>query len=382
MLYYTLLLVVFLIFSQVSNKNESTYLVTFSYFVLLLFASFRFGIGTDYFSYYRIFSLMPDDFSDISTLQIMSFSLLFEPGFSLLMVLFKSLNLSFPYFIGFCAFISLSLSLYTIQKYSINKLFSLFIFFANYYQVYIEGALRQGMAMTIFIYAFYDFLYTRKKVKYYLLILLGMTIHMSILIVLCVPFIVKMPKNVFKSPIVIAVMIMLSLTGSLFMPRVFGLIISMFTKKSAYFNHDFSLNIFPISLRVLEMVLVYILYRKNYLMLSYQEIMAVKVYISGAYIYLMVSSVGLSRVSEYFTFIEIILMPNLLSCLKTKSRLVYHTIFLPLFIILFYKDMYSFIDQRNLKSKHIIDYQYTTIINKEKVKEMQLDTPKESFYYE
>jgi hypothetical protein len=44
--------------------------------------------------------------------------------------------------------------------------------------------------------------------------------------------------------------------------------------------------------------------------------------------------------------------------------------------------MYSFIDQRKLKSKRIIDYQYITIFNKEKIKEIQLNAPKESFYYE
>jgi hypothetical protein len=379
---YTFLLISFIIFSPVSNKNETNYFVIFSYFVLLLFASLRFGIGTDYFSYYRIFSLLPDAFSDISLLQIISFSLFVEPGFSLLMVLFKSLNLPFSYFIVLCAFISLSLSLYTIQKYSINKLLSLFIFFANYYMVYIESALRQGIAMAIFLYAFYDFIHTRKKVRYYLLILLGMTIHVSILITLCVPFIVKIPKSIFRNPIIIVIMVMTALASSIFMPRVFGFVLSIFSKKSGYFERSLSLNIFPIGLRILEMIVVYILFRKNYLLLSNREIMAVKVYISGVYIYLMVSSIGQSRVSEYFTFIEIILVPNLLSYLKMKSRQVYHAVFLSLFIILFYKDIYSFIDQRKLKSKRIIDYQYVTIFNKEKIKELQLDIPKESFYYE
>jgi hypothetical protein len=378
---YTLLIILFLIFSPISNKNETKYFVIFSYFVLLLFASFRFGIGTDYFSYYRIFSLLPDNFSDISLLQIVSFSLFVEPGFSLLMILFKSLNLSFSYFIALCSFISLSLSLYTIQKYSINRLLSLFIFFANYYMIYIESALRQGIAMTIFLYAFYDFIYTKRKVNYYLLILAGMTIHVSIVITLCVPFIMKIHKNIFRNPIIIIIMAMMALASSIFMPRVFGFIFSIFSKKS-YFNRSLSLNIFPISLRILEMILVYILFRKNYLMLSDREIMAVKVYISGVYIYLTISSVGQSRVSEYFTFIEIILIPNLLSYLKIKPRLVYYTVFLSLFVILFYKDMYSFIDQRKLKSNRIIDYQYVTIFNKEKIKEIQLNLPKERFYYE
>jgi hypothetical protein len=379
---YTLLIILFLVFSPVSNKNETRYFVIFSYFVLLLFASFRFGVGTDYFSYYKIFSLLPDDFSDISIFQVISFSLFVEPGFSLLMILFKSFNLPFSYFIALCSFISLSLSLYTIQKYSINRLLSLFIFFANYYMVYIESALRQGIAMTIFLYAFYDFIYTKRKVKYYFLIFAGMTIHVSILITLCVPLVMKIHKNVFKNPIIIIIMAMMALTSSIFMPKVFGFILSIFSEKSVYFDSSFSLNIFPISLRILEMILIYMLFRKNYLILSDREIMAVKVYISGVYIYLMVSSVGLSRVSEYFTFIEIILIPNLLSYLKIKPRLVYYTVFLSLFVILFYKDMYSFIDQRKLKSNRIIDYQYVTIFNKEKIKEIQLNLPKESFYYE
>jgi multisubunit Na+/H+ antiporter MnhC subunit len=126
-----------------------------------LVSVFRFGIGTDYFNYYNIFSYSPKNFSDVTPQRLIMTQI--EPGFFIVCVFLKSLNFPFTFLTALCAFIPISLILYIIQKNSMQKTFSIFIFFANYYMVYIENLLRQGIAMGIFIYALYDFLQSKSS---------------------------------------------------------------------------------------------------------------------------------------------------------------------------------------------------------------------------
>jgi hypothetical protein len=380
--FYTLIIGSFIIFSPISKKNETKVFVICAYIVLSVFASIRFGMGTDYFSYYRYFSFLPDNFSNISFLQIISFSFFVEPGFYLLVILFKTLNLSFSYFIAFFAFLSLGFTLYTIQKYSKNKNISLLIFFANYYMVYMESALRQGIAMAIFIYAFYDFITKRKKIKYFLLILIAMTFHVSVFITMCIPFIITINTKLFLNPIFLVIMTMLALMSSIFIPKILGFLISLFYKRVGYFDGDYKFNIFPIGLRILEMILIYTIFKKTHQVLSIQEKIAIKFYMTGMFIYFSIASIGISRLSEYFIFIEIILIPNLLSSLKTKSRYVYHFIFACIFTILFFKDINASMYQQNYVSKRIIDYQYVTIFNKEEIKKVTPSSSSKQYFSE
>jgi hypothetical protein len=347
-----------------TKKNEVKIYVSLTYFILLLFASFRFGFGNDYFNYYNYYTFFPNNFFDNSLKHILSSGI--EPGFILLSVLFKSFDFSFGYFIGFCSFVSLTLVLYTIQKYSSYKSFSILIFFANYYLVYVENLLRQGIAMAIFFYVFYDIIITGNKKKYYLLILLGSTIHISLIIALCVPILLKLNIKIFLNPIIIVIVLMLALTSSFFSPYIILSVSQIIFKKGAYYIH-YSINYLALGLRFLEVTIIYYIFIRTYEKLSRVEILSVKMFIIGVVIYSMVSSMSiLSRMTDYFSFLEVILIPNLISYLKPKEKKMYRAMFSCVFIILFLKDMYSTINLMNIKSKQIIDYPYITIFNKEK----------------
>jgi hypothetical protein len=366
---YFLILSLFVALSPISKKNETKYFLIFSYFVLLLFACIRFGMGTDYFSYYLIYSHLPVNLSYLSILKILVLRI--EPGFALLGLLFKLLNIPYTYFVAFCAFISISLIMYTIQRYSSNKTFSLLIFFANYYLVYIENLLRQGIALAIFIYAFYDFIFHKNKVKYYFLIFIGMLFHVSIIISVFIPVITKINNSLIINPLNIIMLVIISLASSLLVPKFTKYMLSMFTERvSGYLNQSMKFNIFPIGLRLLEMIILYRILKKKYILLSEHEIVGMKSYFFGILVYFSFSTISIfSRLTEYFMFIEIILIPNLLLCLGRRERKIYQVIFYFIFIMLFFKDINANIHQREFKSRRIIDYQYITVFNKDRIED-------------
>jgi hypothetical protein len=148
-----------------------------------------------------------------------------------------------------------------------------------------------------------------------------------------------------------------------------GFILSLFTTRaSSYFNKNLQINIFPIGLRLIEMIIVYKISKKRLILLSEYETLGIKSYFFGIFVYFSFSTISIfSRLTEYFMFLEIILIPNLLGYLGKREKLLYQMLFCCLFIILFFKDINANLYQREFKSKRIIDYEYTTIFNKERI---------------
>ncbi|MHB9293980.1 hypothetical protein Holit_03102 [Hollandina sp. SP2] len=369
MLYISILFFI-LFFSPITKKDESFIFTTVCYLCLLSISVFRFGIGTDYFNYYSIFYFVPESFSGISLQKFIISQI--EPGFWAISILIKSLNLPFTYLIAFCSFISLSLIFYTIQKKSMQKTFSVFIFFANYYMVYIENTLRQGIAMGIFIYALYDFLQTKSFKKYCILILLGCTFHITIIVALCVPLIVRISLKTILNPIFLFCITLLSLVFSFVVPRLIVLVLSGLFPRYLSYARKTEINIMPLLLRLLELVLVYFLTKRTCHRLGQREIMCVKFFIFGCLFYFSLSSISVfSRLTEYFMFIEIILIPNLMFNLRPNENKLFKIFFSFLFLLLFFKDLNSFSYQGNFRSHRVIDYPYVTIFNKDAIKNIR-----------
>jgi hypothetical protein len=367
---YISLLSFFLFFSSVTKKNETSVLVVVCYFCLLLVSVFRFGIGTDYFNYYNIFSYFPKNFSDVTLQRLIMAQT--EPGFFIICIFLKSLNLPFTCLIALCAFIPISLILRTIQKNSMQKTFSILIFFANYYMVYIESTLRQGIAMGIFIYALYDFLQNKSSKKYCFLILLGCTFHITIILTLCVPLIIRISWRTILNPMFLFSLTFLSLAFSFILPRLIVLLLSGVFPRYVAYGSQIDINIMPIFLRLLEMIFVYILAKRTYHRLDRREIMCAKIFIFGCLFYFSLSSISIfSRLMEYFIFIEIILIPNILFNLRVNENKTFKIFFSFLFIFLFFKDLDSFSYQGNFRSHRIIDYPYVTIFNKDAIKNIR-----------
>lgn len=349
-----------LFFSPITKKKETKYFLFFSYIGLLLLASFRFGMG-DYFNYYANFLIYPNRISRMSLL------LPFEPGFSFFIIFFRLLNLSFAYFIVFCAFIELTIIFHIIKRCSLNVNISVFIFFTNYYLIYLEGTLRQGLVLAVFIYAFYGFIVDKNILKYLILICFATLFHVSAIIGLLVPVVFKISYKYFLNPAYIILATTISLAGSIIVPKILLTLVSRFVGKAASYNGGVNIFFPAIGLRLFMMIIVYTVFRRTHTRLSKNEILSVKVYISGVIIYVLLCSISiLSRLSDYFMFIEIILLPNLLMSLNKKSRDIIKKALVCVFIVLFIKD---------LNSVGHTTYQYITIFNKEEIKNVSSKFP-------
>jgi hypothetical protein len=131
--------------------------------ILLLFAGFRYGIATDYWSYYDIFR----EKEGIQRI---------EPGFVFLIRAYKIVTFSGSYngFVFFIAVLSIVIK-YCFFKKLRNPFIALVFYIALFYINLEYNVIRQGLASSLICYA----VYCTKKKDAFLFICLAATIHIS-----------------------------------------------------------------------------------------------------------------------------------------------------------------------------------------------------------
>jgi hypothetical protein len=110
-----------------------------------LLAIFRFGAGSDYFSYSYLYYLSPkssiiDSFFTMTEVEI---------GFKFLMFPFRFLNLPYEAFVGFVAIVIMTLMYFWIQKNAKSVSYAYLIYYSFFFIVWNLSALRQGLVITI-----------------------------------------------------------------------------------------------------------------------------------------------------------------------------------------------------------------------------------------
>lgn len=171
--YIVLLCVAFYEFfeDRINNHYLKLFLFIFVLMYLVILSGTRYEVGADFNSYLTIFNNV-DSLSESSAYSSL------EPGFKLIIIFFKALNFP-PYFLFF-VFSAILFSFLGVGLKRTSKLpfLSLFIFFSIFWIGYVFNVLRQGIAMSIFIYAISDI--KDKKFKKVLFIsLLASTIHFT-----------------------------------------------------------------------------------------------------------------------------------------------------------------------------------------------------------
>jgi len=167
-------------FSHLYQKNKKNYLLIIGMIPLLLIATFRVNVGTDFRNYHFMF-IRHNNSSIIDLLRDGNL----EVGYYLINRVGGVFN-SFPISLLISATIILVIPIYTVKD---NKHITLFLFSLLYSHFYIGSfnGIRQGIAVSIMFNAFYN-LFMNKKVKYYILLtLLATTFHMTALFML--PFV-------------------------------------------------------------------------------------------------------------------------------------------------------------------------------------------------
>lgn len=185
MYYYILIIIPFISFCLQNTpiKDAKVHWLANSslFFVLILFVScFRYGVGTDFFSYYYIFR----DNTSI------------EPLFYELIKFVKSIYNNFSLFIAIVFLLSFGIKLYVFKKISYYKGFflSIMLFCSFYYIAYEMNAIRAGLAMSLTLLASY-YAYIKRPYSYFITCITATLIHYTAFVFLPFYFLLNIKIN-------------------------------------------------------------------------------------------------------------------------------------------------------------------------------------------
>lgn len=155
----------------INNKNHSKILFALFFFTVLVFIGLRYQTGLDWLFYYNLYNGE-------------SYTLAIEPGYYLLSYI-ASLAIGYWFYQALItAVLLLALKKFFIRNTN-NYLFCVALFI-SYQFIFVTEALRQIIALAIVMMAFVKYSEGKKK-KFYILIALSATFHVSALIVFIIP---------------------------------------------------------------------------------------------------------------------------------------------------------------------------------------------------
>lgn len=317
---------------EVWNQKINSKYIFFSLYILIsLIAIFRFGVGADYPGYYYAFQ-------EVSSANINSIRELLiinahgEFGYLFLVYLFGKLGFTFCELAILIATITMLLYYYFFKKYCSYSILSLLVFYAIYFIVYPFNVIRQGLTISLFLAILIPLLFEKKYILYVLYTLLGSLFHYSLLIVLILPFILKIK---IKSE-VIYFLIML---GLIFPIGDVVLKMNLFVNIAAlsYYLDDSS-NILALLNRLIFIIPSLYFYNKSEKN-SIERKMAL-ISIIGLLIFIHFRSYSLisSRITVYFKVVEIYLLVKYIKEIKLKSnRMFMYSLFSIMLFVIFIK---------------------------------------------
>lgn len=365
MFYISLFLILLIgVWIQLFTKHTMKFLFVVLSLCLLLVTSCRYGLGTDYFSYQYHYNLIPHDFA--SVLEADSHM---DIGFRILMFIFKSYNLKFYIFTASIGFLTLILYLVTINKNSKKPIVSLFLLYSLYWLVYVNSALRQGLTMALFIFAFYQFVNTKNTVRYILIILLASLFHKTALIGLVVLVIHKFYRRLFNNKQFNILLGFIALF--LFLIKGDIIIFNLLNAIGITISYQSSqANILAIMLRGINISLIYFLYR-NIQCKDKTESLKFQIYLYFTSVLIFIATANtpiISRAIDFLMVIEIILVPNLLSSLSIRfDKLILTGTIVAISGVLFLKDMGADLTQGDYYNNKIQSYPYVTFFNRDDI---------------
>ena len=190
MYYITLILLLFLCLVEIHTRKPNQYGFYVAYLLMTAIATFRYGQLGDYFAYAYLYH-HPEAIAAK------------DPGFALLIMFFsETLGIEYIPFVSTMSFLCMALAFPFFAKSCKGSAIALLFFYAY---TFIQGpmsAYRQGLCTSLLL-CMYPLLCEKKYVPYYTIVLLGCTIHMSFIIAIIIPFVIKFKH--FNEPYVVVV---------------------------------------------------------------------------------------------------------------------------------------------------------------------------------
>lgn len=368
---------VFLLFGVLIeyNKRETPrWLFRVSFLILVFMMAFRFGQGSDYYSYNSIYNTMPLTFAEIAKYKFMKC----EIGWRILCAIFKALGISFVGFVAILSVFEMFMLWRFLSYYCKNQMLALFLGYHTLYLTYFYSAFRQAFVISLFLGLFLEWLLQGKIIRYCIGVLLCATMH-SVAWFLLLPIVFYWIKLSFTHTVCL-VAIGFSL----------GIILSIFNV-GAYLQESEAINTAESYLGETSISVIALVERVvTYIFVTYTVFLHMegrepeqkdklfklfKIYSLSLILYgiLMWSPLISSRAIYLFKIMEIPLLSVCIS--KTKKARTLITLYCVLLSsLLYYKNIGSYISQGKYTEHTIVNYPYVTIFEAEKMAVYRKDT--------
>ncbi|WP_411169883.1 EpsG family protein [Clostridium sp. MB05] len=340
------------------DKKDNVYKIMFLLLTLLLV--FRYGQGTDYFNYNIIFNNL-GGYQNIFNAG--------DPGFNVLILLTRSIGISYIQFNAIIAIISMLLVYRFFHKFCENKLLALTVFYPVYYMVFWYSAIRQGLAMSIFVGVLLPLLHKKKYISYVIGTIITASFHLSamfLLVLLVVKFIPLYNKKVFTG--IFTTIILYQILGV--QNLLIKILPSHFQSRIYVYLSD-SISYSGLLNRLFIFFIVIYLFYSSSEEKKENNLFLLNIYIFGLFLYLilMTSPAIASRLNFYIKIVDCVLIANLAPMyIKTKIEIGKMAIISGIMIILLIKNINSLLYQGNYYSYvNVINYPYVTIFNKDSI---------------
>lgn len=350
----TLLAMSFFLNDEKYKKVQIGILLFFSIFFIL-----RFPIGGDIKVYEHYFELVG----------LNSMNLTRSPLFYGLMYVINYFDGNYSLFLVSINIINVYLIMYTIYHNSRNIFLSLFILITSgVSQIYMMNGLRQGIAMSVFFFAFFNLLMKRKYFLYILLSLISISFHETGFMCLFVLVIYLMVEkyNFLLSKKMLIIFALLSLAIFFAAPTIIEIIGQHLGHFTMYVD-EWNVSIAGVGLRI---VLLFSVSSIFFFSNKKEYTKEVFIYYLVTLLYLSFSGISvLSRICDFYAIIEIIVIPNML--LTYQKGLNKETDAIVLCVLMMYTganyvmlaDDINYMTNLLEMNRGIINYPYISILN-------------------
>lgn len=347
----------------ISGKKQKIVLSCFISLVVMmtLMAALRYGQGSDYFGYERIYGV--DKWSHYWLTPI-------EPAYRALSFGMHKLGMPYEMLVALISVFEMFCFWRFIQKYSPYKVMSLLLMYPTLYLTYIFSAYRQAIAISICLGFLVPLLQEKKWIKFVAGTIIAACFHKTAVLFLVLPILVR-----FKYKQLCKLLIVTVVGGILlcFIDISVPLKLLLQDRAAFYMDKWGSIDISIMGITERTLMMLFILWGSwdvvkeesgDTVKLLLCKIYAVGYMASGFFVRYSLMS---SRLGAYFKAVEIVLIPILLSHMKPKVRKIVAAVLLLYVFIFLCKNIASYIWQASSRyvDTNIWNYPYISIFSKQ-----------------
>ena len=310
------------IFTRKYNKKLESIVLGVLILYLIIIAGIRFKIGVDYKTYLDMFRGIYN-FRDYDYLEF---------GFRYIIAFFKQLGLPPQFFFALFAFLTLYPLKKILEESSHFPIFSLFIYLCIFYTAYVFNVMRQGIAMTIFLFSFKYILNNEIKMVI-LLTLVAISFHFSGIIIFFSYLITRLRINFSQKDILLILIsfTIFSFFSSYFIKLFLFILPPIVSNKILSFANRFEGSVTIIGLAQRLLIIAPLLYHYKKLINVDNDFKKIFfVYVFGYILYCTFSfqELFITRINMFFRILEIILIPYLFRInLKINEKKLIYVLF-------------------------------------------------------